>query len=73
MMSFPVCERCKKETKIHTMSWFNKDLICDECSEEEKRHPLFNKAKEFENKEVQKGNYNYPGIFSEFFHQACFD
>ena len=64
-MVLTVCKRCKKETKVHTMSWFNKDIICPDCSREEKRHPLYNMAKEREQEEVRKGNYDYPGLFHD--------
>ena len=66
-----LCNRCKKETNIHRMSFFNEDELCLECLDIESLHPMYAKAKEVEHQEVLKGNYNYPGIglpedFDEF-------
>ncbi|RRJ54861.1 hypothetical protein EHV15_35395 [Paenibacillus oralis] len=58
----PKCSRCKKEAKVTTMSRFNTDIICIPCENLEKRHPEYSRAVEVELQEVQKGNYNYPGI-----------
>jgi hypothetical protein len=58
------CERCGHAMLVHTMSWFNTDMICTACDEEEEQHPLFKQAKEAEMREVQKKNYNYPGLFA---------
>ena len=35
----PNCDRCKKslENKSRTLSWFNDDVICQECSNEERQ------------------------------------
>jgi hypothetical protein len=59
------CDRCKKETVMYKMSWFNRDMICPDCEEEEEAHPLFKKAKEIENEQVKRGNMNYPGVFGD--------
>lgn len=56
------CERCGKETNIHTMSMLNTDLICMDCKEDERKHPLYEQARETELEEVKKGNYNYKGL-----------
>ena len=56
------CERCGKETNCHTMSWFNTDLICMDCSKMEKEHPDYLKAREAELKACEAGDYNFPGI-----------
>ena len=58
----PVCRRCRKETNITTMSWFNEDEICMECDEREQEHPDFKKAKDAERKALVGGNPNFPGI-----------
>jgi hypothetical protein len=44
------------------MSRFNTDIICTKCEEKEKAHPRYKEAWEAELREVQAGNYNYPGI-----------
>lgn len=59
----PVCVRCREYARISTVSWFNTDVICKTCSEIEEKHPLFQRAKDTERKEVEKGNLNYPGLF----------
>ena len=56
------CQRCFRESSGHTMSWFNEQLICFNCSDEEENHPNYKKAKEVELQEVLKGNYNFEGI-----------
>jgi len=57
-----ICDRCKNQTYVLTMSYFNTDMICEECRTKERAHPLFEHAREEENKAVRGGNYNYPGI-----------
>tara|TARA_Y100000034_G_C6737045_1_gene326857 strand:- start:558 stop:698 length:141 start_codon:yes stop_codon:yes gene_type:complete len=44
------------------MSWFNTQLICDVCSDEEKNHPRYEDARKAEAEAVLGGNYNFPGI-----------
>jgi hypothetical protein len=58
------CDRCQNEINIHSMSWFNKDTICNKCSDEEEKHSHFHLAKIKENEEVKKGNFNYPGFYA---------
>ena len=57
-----LCERCGKETNIHTMSYFNTEDICTECSEKERKHPKFKEAQDAEMKVVKSGDMNFPGI-----------
>ena len=56
------CERCGEATNTTTMSWFNTDIICMDCADEEKNHPKYQEAKDKELAEVRKGNLNYEGI-----------
>ena len=56
------CERCHQETKIFTMSMFNTQNICMSCKERERKHPMYENAREAERQEILKGNYNYSGI-----------
>ena len=56
------CQRCGKETNSYTMSWFNTDLICMPCNDEENDHPDIDLAKDVEVAHVKVGNYNFPGI-----------
>jgi len=56
------CERCGKETLRCIMSFFNTQLICFDCYEEERKRPDFDKAVERENEEIKKGNYSFEGI-----------
>lgn len=58
------CSRCHKELTSRIMSRFNEDVICIDCSEKEKEHPLYKDAVEAELAEVKLGNYNYKGLFS---------
>lgn len=59
------CQRCGKETNIHIMSMLNTDEICMDCKEKERKHPLYEKARDAELAEVKKGNYNYKGLLAE--------
>jgi hypothetical protein len=56
------CQRCYKETNGHTMSFLNTQLICFDCSKEEKNHPRYKEAKEAELRQVRAGNMNYKGL-----------
>ena len=31
------CDRCNGELRVRTMSWFNEECICNECSGKEKQ------------------------------------
>jgi len=44
------------------MSLFNIDMCCEVCTEMEKAHPDFPKARARELEELSKGNFNFPGI-----------
>lgn len=56
------CQRCRRPTNITTMSMFNTDMCCPECTEEERAHPDFQKARDAELEALQSGDYNFPGI-----------
>jgi hypothetical protein len=56
------CQRCQSQTVVHTMSYFNTDLICIPCASNERLHPSFAKAKEAELAAVRSGNLNFAGL-----------
>jgi len=56
------CDRCKKETRITTMSMFNTQDICMECLDKEKKHPKYRNAANAERLSCLLGNYNFPGV-----------
>lgn len=57
------CTRCDApHPAVVTMSWFNLDVICMDCSNQEAGHPDFAHAKAVENEQVRKGNLNYEGV-----------
>lgn len=56
------CDRCKKDTTIWTMSYFNTDKLCPECEQREIEHPDFKRAKNIELEHCLRGNLNFPGI-----------
>jgi hypothetical protein len=56
------CDRCDRLTNTTKGSYFNTDMICSICQEEEKAHPMYQTAVHKENEEVQKGNLNFAGI-----------
>jgi len=57
-----ICDRCKKETFVTTMSMFNIQNCCPNCTEKERAHPKFKEARDVELEQLQAGNYNYEGI-----------
>jgi len=59
------CDRCYGDLKTRTMSWLNEDVICMDCSKEERNHERYKEAKEAELAEVKKGNLNYKGLLSK--------
>ena len=56
------CDRCYLPTGTFSSSYFNRDMICIECKEREKAHPLYTEAKRIENQEIDRGNFSFPGI-----------
>lgn len=60
-MSFK-CERCKGDTMVLQMSYFNTDEICLDCRAKERAHPKFEEARAAEHEACKAGNYNFPGI-----------
>jgi hypothetical protein len=56
------CERCKHDAIALSGSYFNTQMICPVCTQEERKHPLFQHAKDVELEECLKGNLNYEGI-----------
>lgn len=56
------CNRCKIETRMHTMSMFNTETICLECKRKEEKHPKYKDAHNADLAEIRKGNYNFEGI-----------
>jgi len=56
------CERCGEKI-IHTIgSYFDESMVCMRCTDLERAHPDFERARDTEVQEVQAGNYRYPGI-----------
>ena len=57
-------ERCSVEHPIPVviMSFFNTQMICMDCSEKEKTHPDYPRAREAEREAMGRGDYNFPGI-----------
>lgn len=57
------CDRCQKEDcKSVRMSFFNTQMLCPECEDKERHHPMYQKAKDIEMMHVKQGNYNFVGI-----------
>lgn len=57
-----ICDRCGKETRSTTMSYFNEDIICPTCDKAEREHPAFEEARQAELEQVKAGNYNFRGV-----------
>lgn len=56
------CDRCRKETLATIMSKFNRDIICMDCKDKERKHPDYKRASDAEFETVKAGFYNFPGI-----------
>ena len=56
------CERCREEADSIIMSRLNRQMICLECHDKERKYPRYEEAAAAELAEVQRGNYNYPGL-----------
>lgn len=56
------CDRCNKESKVLTGSYFNVQMICPCCETKEKSHSKYQEAKDAEHKAVVGGNFNFVGI-----------
>jgi len=44
------------------MSYFNEEEICMDCSDKERKHPDFNKARDADEAQIRGGNMNFAGI-----------
>lgn len=59
----PRCDRCGTTDVVAlTGSYFNTEMICLACSDTERAHPDFERARRAENAAVLRGDYNYPGV-----------
>jgi hypothetical protein len=56
------CHRCGNESHLFGFSYFNTQMICIPCVDEERAHPDFKKARDEEFKQVSGGNLNFEGI-----------
>lgn len=56
------CQRCGKETSTTICSMFNTEEICMACKEKERKHPMYEAAREADRQAVLNGNYNFEGI-----------
>ena len=56
------CDRCKSESFIFKMSFFNEDMLCRICVKKEELHPKYDEAKRVETAHVRAGNFNFKGI-----------
>jgi hypothetical protein len=56
------CQRCSKETKITTGSYFDTSVICMGCDKLEREHPSYAHAILIENEHVKQGDTNFAGI-----------
>ena len=63
MNPFPSnCKRCGAKLGASTMSMFNTQMICMDCSERERKHPKYREANEADINAIKAGNFNFPGI-----------
>lgn len=57
------CDRCNGSLEGgRIMSMFNEQCICMKCKDEEMKDKDYKKARDTDNEEIKKGNYNYKGI-----------
>lgn len=57
-----ICDRCKKPTAVHTLSWFNEQDICLSCGDKEEAHPKYQEAKLAENEAIENDVPDFCGI-----------
>lgn len=57
-----ICQRCWKEANCTQMSFFNTQMCCMKCIEEERKHPKYAEAKAAEEAALKAGNFNFQGI-----------
>jgi len=56
------CHRCKEATPSTMMSRFNTEMICMDCDDKERAHPMYAEAAAKELAAVKRGEMNFPGI-----------
>lgn len=57
------CDRCGAPLDgVRTMSKFNTQTICMECSEKERSNPRYDEALKADHEEIKSGNLNFKGI-----------
>jgi recombinational DNA repair protein (RecF pathway) len=56
------CARCPAKLGPSVMSFFNEDILCLACAEEEKGCPNYAAARAAEEAAVAAGNTNFPGV-----------
>jgi reverse gyrase len=57
------CDRCGGSlAKGRIMSMYNKDIICDNCKDEEMKRDDYKEACDADHEQIKKGNYNFEGI-----------
>ena len=62
MRDYSRCARCGERDCVTIMSRFNTDIICLDCEEREKAHPMYEQARKAELEACKRGDYNFPGI-----------
>jgi len=56
------CDRCGKESRSSTGSYFNTDQLCLDCWKKETAHPDYEHARTIEGAAVLRGDLNFPGV-----------
>ena len=56
------CQRCFKETSVHTMSMYSTRLICLECEAVERKRDDYAMAESLDVAAIKSGDYNFNGI-----------
>ena len=62
MLGSSTCDRCGRQAHTRKGSWFNTQMICGQCQQLEREHPLYEEAKRIENEQCFNGNFNFEGI-----------
>jgi hypothetical protein len=56
------CGRCGKENVATILSMFNREHLCLECKDHEKKHPKYAQAEAAEKASVSRGETVFEGI-----------
>lgn len=61
----PQCQRCRNTVQGQyclVMSYFNTQMVCEQCERDEQAHPDYDHARATERQAIKTKNYDFRGI-----------